>query len=210
MAKLVETLRDQLPTDVFTDTEVTSLFQGSANARYGLVKRAIANKDIIQLRRGVYSFGKRHQREPLNLYELAQRIYSPSYVSLETALSSHGWIPEAAYTVTSVCARRSTEFETALGLFSYTRIPSFNFVGVDRVIQGRSVYLIATPMKALLDYVFVHRVDKMGARELAASLRIEEELLRSISRETLLQLMKSHRSKRVTRFSRLLIREMWL
>lgn len=210
MTKLVEILRQKLPTDVFTDTEVNSLIMGSADARYGLIKRAIASDDIIQLRRGVYSLGKKYQREPLNLHELAQRIYSPSYVSLETALSHHGWIPEAAYTVTSVCTKRSTEFETAFGIFSFTRIPRFNFVGVDRVIQGRSVYLMASPIKALIDYVCVHKVDDMNVRELAASLRIEEELLGSTSRAILLQIMHSYKSKRVTRFAKSFMQEIWL
>jgi predicted transcriptional regulator of viral defense system len=210
MTKLVEILREKLPSDTFTDTEVTSILLGSADSRYGLIKRAIASGDIIQLRRGVYSLGKRYQRDPPNLHELAQRIYSPSYISLETALSHHGWIPEAAYTVTSVCAKRSTEFETAFGIFSYTRIPRFTFVGVDRVIQGRSVYLMATPIKALIDYVCVHKVGDMSARELAASLRIEEESLRSTSRGMLLQIMNSYRSKRVTRFAKSFMQEVWI
>jgi len=209
MTKLVEILREKLPTDVFTDTEVKSLLLGSADSRYGLIKRAIASDDIIQLRRGVYSLGKRYQRGPLNLHELAQRIYSPSYVSLETALSYHGWIPEAAYTVTSVSTKRSTEFETTLGIFSYTRIARFNFVGVDRVVHGNSVYLMATPIKALVDYVCVHKVGNMSALELATSLRIEEPLLKSTRREILLQIMNSYKHNRVKRFVKSLIQEIW-
>src|SRR3989338_2842029 len=203
MKKLAESLREVLPTDAFTDTEVSSLVQGSPNVRYGLVKRAISSGDIIQLRRGVYGLGRRYQREQLNLFELAQKVYSPSYISVESALSFHGWIPEAAHTMTSVSAKRSAEFETPVGLFSYTRIPRFNFVGVDRVVQGRSIFLMASPTKAIVDYVQVHKIERGGIRELAASLRIEEEHVRQISGELLMKLVDIYRSKRVARFARM-------
>lgn len=45
-------LREELPTDVFTDAEVIGLVNGTADRRYGLVKRAIAAGDLIQVRRG--------------------------------------------------------------------------------------------------------------------------------------------------------------
>lgn len=210
MKKLAESLREVLPTDVFTDTEVSSLVQGSPNARYGLVKRAIGNGDIIQLRRGVYGLGRRYQRQQLNLFELAQKIYPPSYVSVESALSYHGWIPEAAYTVTSISAKRTSEFETPVGLFSYTRIPRFSFMGVERVVEGRSIFLMASPTKAIIDYVCVHKIERGGIRELAAGLRIEEEHLRQLSGELFMKLVDLYRNKRVTRFARMLKREIWL
>jgi hypothetical protein len=210
MGKLTEDLRELLPTDCFTDAEVASIAQGSMDSRYGLVKRAIAAGDIIQLKRGVYGFGKRYQRGNLNLYEIAQRLYAPSYVSLETALAYHGWIPEAVYTVTSVCSKRSTQFETPVGLFSYDRIPPFSFVGVDRIIQNHSIFLIASPTKTLIDYIYVRKVDVKSIRDFAASLRIEYESFQQVSKEILLQLAKTYSSKRVTRFTQKLLQEIWL
>ncbi|MCI0447718.1 type IV toxin-antitoxin system AbiEi family antitoxin domain-containing protein [bacterium] len=206
-AKLAETLREVLPSDVFTDTEASALMQkNSPDARYGLIKRAIASGDIIQLRRGVYALGKRYRRQPFNLFELANKIYSPSYVSLESALSYHGWIPEAAYTTTSISAKRSKEFKTPAGVFSYTRIPRFNFIGVERMVQGKSIFLIATPTKALIDYVYVNKIEKMGISELADSLRIESEYLGQISLELVTRLVDAYRSKHVARFVRTLLR----
>lgn len=209
MITLADNLRERLPTDVFTDTEVSALVPGSAHARYGLIKRAIGRGDIIQLRRGVYGLGRRYQRQRLNLFEIAQRIYSPSYVSSESALSYHGWIPEAAYTVTSVCAKRSREFETPLGLFDYTRVPRFNFVGVDRIVDGRAIFLIAGPTKAIADYVWLHRIERGGIREIAESLRIDQEHLRQISGPLLAKSAEIYGSKRVTRFARAAARELW-
>jgi hypothetical protein len=162
MNDFVSDLRDLLPTDIFTDSDIINSLDGSADRRYGLIKRALADGSLIPVRRGVYAFGKRFQRQPLNLFELAQKIYPFSYVSLESALSFHGWIPEAAFTVTSVSLKRSARFETQIGNFSYSRIPKLNLVAVDRVRDGNSIFLMASPVKALIDYVVVFKKDAAG------------------------------------------------
>lgn len=199
MGALALKLRERLPTDVFTDTEVASLLEGSPDRRYGLVKRAIAEGDLIQLRRGVYGLGKRFQRAPLNPFELAPKIYAPSYVSLESALSHHGWIPEGVYTVTSGSLKRSASFDTPVGNFSYTRIPKFNFIGVERVTEGRAVYLIASPTKALADYIIAHKT-KLPPRKLMEYLRIEEESWEQLSYQLLAEIAESYRSTRLRAF----------
>lgn len=201
MSTLALKLRENLPLDVFTDTEVVNLLEGSPNRRYGLVKRALADGDLIQLRRGVYCLGKTFQREPLDQFELAQKIYTPSYVSLESALSHHGWIPEAVYTVTSVSLKRSVSFNTPLGNFSYMKMPKFNFMGVERVAAGRTVHLLASPTKALADYIVTHKTD-LGPEELMKFLRLEEEYWKQISYNLLAQVAESYRSTRLRAFLR--------
>jgi len=192
-------LRDEMPVDIFTDTELASLVQGTPDRRYGLVKRAIASGSLIQFRRGVYGLGKRLQRGPLVAFEVAQKVYAPSYVSLESALAHHGWIPEAVYTVTSASLKRSASFETPIGNFSYTRIPKFNFIGVDRVVEGNSIYLLATPTKALADYILTSKAD-LQPSSLQASLRIEEESWQQISWQLLSQIAEAYRSTRLRKF----------
>lgn len=203
MSNISLTLRERLPTDVFTDTEVASLIEGTPNRRYGLMKRAIASGALIQLRRGVYCLGKAYQRESLNQFELAQKIYSPSYVSLESALSHHGWIPEAVYTVTSVCLKRSTAFQTPVGNFSFLRIPKFNFIGIERVQQGRRVHLIASPTKALADYIIAHKVT-LAPESLKKSLRIDDEAWKQLSYKLLKEISEAYRNVRLGRFLRAL------
>lgn len=201
MINIALKLREWLPTDVFTDTEVATLVDGTADRRYGLVKRALANGDLIQLRRGVYCLGKTFQREPLDQFELAQKIYAPSYVSLESALSRHGWIPEAVYTVTSVCLKRSTKFQTPVGSFSYVKIPKFNFIGVERVRMGKTVRLIANPTKALADYIVTHKME-LEPKELMDFLRIEEEFWKQVSYRLFSEITEAYRSIRLRAFLR--------
>ncbi len=180
----------------------------SPDGRYGLVKRAIAKGDIIRIRRGLYVLSKRHQRNGIDLFELAQTIYGPSYISLESALSYHGWIPEGVQTTTSVSQNRSREFRTPLGVFSYSRMPKFNYIGAERISSGRSLFLMADPAKALVDMVFVLKKDWKGASPLLSSLRIESEDLKKINKETLNQLKNKILSQRVTRFIDGLMKDM--
>jgi hypothetical protein len=205
MSNITLQLRDCLPTDVFTDTEVALLVDGTPDRRYGLVKRAIASGDLIQLRRGVYCLGKLYQREPLDQFELAQKIYAPSYVSLESALRHHNWIPEFVFTVTSVClkrsTKRSTEFKTPVGRFSYTSIPRFNYIGVEREKLGRTVRLMASPTKALADYIVAHKMD-LEPHELREFLRIEDESWAQLSYPLLTEIAETYRNVRLRAFVR--------
>ena len=189
--------------DFFTDSDIANLFPGSRNHLYGLVKRAIANKEIIHIRRGLYCLAPKYQRREVNLRSLAQTIYGPSYVSLESALSYHGWIPEAVYTVTSVSRKKSKEFDTPLGIFSYTHIPLNVFYSdVERVEDSStgSFILMARPMKALTDYVYVYKKDWHGLEPAVKSLRIETDQLRQVSCGELDSLCLNYRSRRVHKF----------
>ena len=210
MSKLIEIIKTQIPNDFFTTAELMRIQLKSPDGRYGLVKRAIAKGDIIRIRRGLYVLSKRHQRNGIDLFELAQTIYGPSYISLESALSYHGWIPEGVQTTTSVSQNRSREFRTPLGVFSYSRMPKFNYIGVERISSGRSLFLMADPAKALVDMFFVLKKDWQGAAPLLSSLRIESEDLKKINKETLNQLKNKILSQRVTRFIDGLMKDMGL
>ena len=101
MNKLTEQVIGLLPYSQFTGQEVAALFPGSDDRRYGLVRRAIASGEIIHIRRGLYCLSSKYQKKGMNPYALAQQVYGPSYVSLESALSWHGWIPEAVHGITN-------------------------------------------------------------------------------------------------------------
>jgi predicted transcriptional regulator of viral defense system len=200
MSTLVEKIKGFIPNDFFSDAELMRILPNSANSRYGLVKRAIASGDIIHVRRGLYVLSKKHQRAGIDLMELAQVVYAPSYISLESALSYHGWIPEGVRTTTSVSRNRSREFTTPLGVFSYSRMPKYNYIGVERIGRGRSLFLMAEPTKALIDLVFVYKKDWRGRDPLLSSLRIEPENFNLIDKEILSRLKKEKLGRRVNCF----------
>ena len=202
MNKLTEKIFENAPYGCFTSQDVATLFPGSEDKRYGLVKRAIAGGEIINIRRGLYCLASKYQKKSINLYALAQHIYGPSYVSLESALSWHGWIPEAVYTLTSVSSGKSKEFQTPLGAFSYNRIPQKVFYTcIERLTdEAGNVFLMATPMKALADYVYVNKKDWAELKPVAESLRIEQEEFESVTSDDLDALIENYTSRRVQKF----------
>jgi len=106
-----------------------------------------------------------------SLFAVANKIYVPSYVSLESALAEYRLIPEAAYTVTSVTTRKTASFATPLARFSYRTIrPSF-FRGYRILRTAGYPALIASPERAVFDFLYL-RPDIAAAEDLAA-LRID-------------------------------------
>jgi predicted transcriptional regulator of viral defense system len=202
MNKLTERILGLVPNSQFTSHDVATLFPGSDNQRYGLVKRAIASGEIIHIRRGLYCLARKYQKQGMNLYALAQHVYGPSYVSQESALSWHGWIPEAVHAITSTSFKKSKEFKTPLGVFSYERVPQEVFYAeVKRVMDDTgNVFLMASPLKALADYVYVRKRDWTGMGPVVGSLRIEAEEFEHITRDALEGLINNYANSRVKRF----------
>lgn len=200
MSKFIETIKDHIPHDYFTTAELLRVLPHTPDGRYGLMKRAMNAGDIIRIRRGLFALSRKHQRNGIDLFELAQKVYGPSYVSLESALSYHGWIPEGVQTTTSVSFRRSKEFTTPIGVFSYSRISRFNYIGVERITSGPSSFFVADPTRALIDLVFVNKKDWTGFDPLLSDLRIEQNTLTILNRKILMDMRKLRLSQKVTRF----------
>ncbi|MGI4871814.1 MAG: type IV toxin-antitoxin system AbiEi family antitoxin domain-containing protein [Janthinobacterium lividum] len=102
-----------------------------------------------------YRFTEALVDEPL-LWWTANRIYQPSYLSLETALSYHGLIPEGVYTLTSVSTRKTQTYATPLGEFSYQRLKPALYFGYEVLRPAGRPVLMANLEKALLDYCYLH------------------------------------------------------
>ena len=188
----------EAPKPYFHDHDVSAILHGSPESRYSLIKRELKKGTILRLRRGLY-LKRRVASQPLpNLFEIAPHVYSPSYISLESALSYHGWIPEAVYTVTSVCAKRSVQFNTPLALFSFLHVPIKNFyMGVKRVADADGIFQLAEPWRALADYAYVHGKTWTDLDSLAADMRIEIEVLQTQGLEVLQELSEGYPCKRV-------------
>lgn len=99
------------------------------------------------------------------LYAIANRLYQPSYISLETALSYYGIIPETVYTVTSVTTKPTREFKTPRAVFSYQRIKKSVFTGYGPVFIEGQVVLLAEAEKALADYLYFVDLEKTSLND---------------------------------------------
>ncbi len=110
---------------------------------------------LIRLKRGWFCVNPKYSKKSINHGVVANVLYEgPSYVSIESALSYYGLIPERTMGMTSVVTGRSKTFRTPIGWFSYKSIPEDLFpIGV-RSVDG---YLMASPEKALCDYLYTRK-----------------------------------------------------
>ncbi len=204
MSKLLEYIQPVLKDPVFSYTALASCLSGSSDRKHALVKRALHAKDIIQLRRGLYCVSERHQKR-CSLFDVAQYIYGPSYVSFESALEYHGWIPEAVYTLTCASQGKSKVFDTPLGRVMYRRIPAEVFYeGVERNAEG---VFVATPFRAILDILYARRKAWKSAGDVTADMRVENDLLRALGRDEIMSYKTVYRSRRVHLFLKALLAE---
>ena len=90
------------------------------------------------------------------LYRISNCLLQPSYVSLASALSFYNLIPEAVYTLQAVSTRKTTKYNTAVGLFQYQTIPTSCYFGYAVVRNDNFPILMAEPEKALLDYFYLN------------------------------------------------------
>ena len=108
---------------------------------------------FTSLKKGLYEIA---YPKPLNIPDLyiANKMYQPSYISLETALSYYSVIPEVTMAVTSITTKPTRRYENSHGLFLYRTVRPEIFKGyiVDE-LHGFSV-LIAEPEKAFIDYLY--------------------------------------------------------
>jgi predicted transcriptional regulator of viral defense system len=91
------------------------------------------------------------------LFMAANKVYEPSYVSLESALAYYGIIPETVLGVTSISSRKTRHFDSAWGVFSYRSVKPQYMIGY-RVIENTpgTKFKIAYLEKAILDYLYFH------------------------------------------------------
>jgi len=133
---------------IFTVADIVKL-TGSTNANtiYKITERLIKIGILTRITNGVYSA----VATPPDLFEIANGLYVPSYVSLESALYRYGVISQAPYTITSVSTNRSKKKTALNNEFEYTHINPKYFFGY---VRDRDI-LIASREKALLDLLYL-------------------------------------------------------
>ena len=203
MNLLTEKAFENAKTGVFSYSDVLIWLGGTRNAVRNMVKRAVASEEILHIRRGLYCLSKKYNQAGISRNVLANLIYGPSYISFESALAFHGWIPEAVHSVSSVSLLRANTFETPVGFFDYVQIKqSPLYAGVVRIVgenPSAGSFMIAKPLKAVADYVAARGLDWAGIEPLEESLRIDAECLESLKSGDFDELEGVYRSARARR-----------
>ncbi|MEK7672913.1 MAG: hypothetical protein AAB373_03440 [Patescibacteria group bacterium] len=114
--------------------------------KHGYIKRIIKN---------YYVFSDLKTTEEA-LFFIANKIYEPSYISMESALSFYKFIPDQIFAITSVSSKKTTTFTTPPGTFTFKSVKLSAFFGYKLIKFNNSSFKIAEPEKAILDYLYLN------------------------------------------------------
>ena len=156
------------------------------------ISEMIKGSELIALRRGLYLPGPELDLPLPNNFLIANHLRGPSYVSLESALSYCGLIPERVFEISSVTTKTSKTYETAIGRFSYQHLitPYYSF-GIKSVrLTDMQTALVASPEKALCDKIILTsgvllRSIPQALDFLLEDMRLDEDLLRGFDIATI-------------------------
>lgn len=135
---------------LFTPSGFFSILNVSENAGKSLLSTYTRKGFFIKIKNGFYII----KNSKISDFEIANKIYKPSYVSFETALSYHNILPETVYSVTSATSKASRNYIILNKSFVYHRIKKELFFGYNTInINGQTIWM-ADKEKALLDYIY--------------------------------------------------------
>jgi predicted transcriptional regulator of viral defense system len=139
----------------FSRSDLSLMFNESDASIGTAMHRLKKSGKILELKRGLYAFANPWRKAVLHPPLVANLIYSPSYLSGLWALSWYGIIPEKVELNTSVTLRPTRNFENSFGRFSYQSVKADLFNGWERTEISGAEVLIATPEKAITDYLYL-------------------------------------------------------
>ena len=189
--------KHEFPSAYCTEGDLLNVL-GRSGGFHNKINTLVSHDVLERVKRGFYLVGQNYRSGPLDLFAISNLLYGPSYVSLSSALSHYGLIPEAAKNITAVAWQKTKSFQTAIGYFEYHKVTAKAFFsGVisqdgNPTVHGKchTRHLIACPEKAILDTIYLQylhlqrpNLQKCGESVLdwlTQSLRVEGEDIRQL------------------------------
>lgn len=152
----IEELADRVPENgLFRTGQILSGNRLPAHVRRQL-DRWVKSGRVVQLRRGVYKLQKPYVSSGAHPFAIANALKKASYVSLQSALSHYGMIPEYVPVTTSATTGRPEACDNPMGRFLFRHISAKRFFGFKELeIAPGQQALIASPAKALVDLLYL-------------------------------------------------------
>lgn len=154
------------------------------------ISELLKSEELISIRRGLYIPGPKMDLPTAEPFLIANHLRGPSYVSLESALSYWGLIPERTYEISSVTTKTSKTYRTEVGRFSYKQLktPYYAFGIKSLKITQKQTIVIASPEKALCDKIVLTptinlRSIKQTQEFLLEDLRMDSDVLNTLNTE---------------------------
>jgi len=141
----------RFPKTIFSTKDVALLWKENNNSTViDRLKRYARSGKLIRVHRGIYAKDENYDR-----FELATRIYTPSYISFETVLTRTG-INFQYYGNIFVASYVTREIEADNQKISFIRIKDYvlsNTIGVEHINN----ISMATKERAFLDRIYVSK-----------------------------------------------------
>jgi predicted transcriptional regulator of viral defense system len=141
---------------IFTVSEFRRMMDLSETAAQKILERYAKRGLLTRLKNGMYIVTD----NPPTSFLISNRLYRPSYVSFESALSYHNIIPETVYGVTAATTKPTRDFEVEGKAFIYHKIKLSAYTGYVPTKIGDEVILLASPEKAVVDYLYLVNLGK--------------------------------------------------
>ncbi len=174
---------------LFSPSDFQRTFGVSLWATQGFIKDH-SHDLFLKVRNGLYALRSDLPQEEA----IANRLYAPSYISFEYAMSRYGIIPESVYAVTSATTRITREFIVNNKSFTYSRIKKQAYRGYKIEKIGGVTALIAEPEKAFADYLYFVDLKRKPLNERLDVRKLEKkaiiEYARLFGRASLAKLVK--------------------
>ena len=153
---------------------------------------------LIRLRQGYFAFSEYKSKPDYSIY-FANRIYTPSYISLHTALSFYGIIPEAVIQITSVTSLKTESFTNNFGEYSYKNVKENLMFGYElKPMADNRTIQFASPEKALLDLLYLYPF--YDSEQELKELRLDENFLQDdLNKDLLMDYCAKFQSKALDR-----------
>ena len=155
---------------------------------YDKIMEMVYQGILVQLRRGLYMMSPLVSSITPEPFLIANHLYGPSYISLESALFHRGLIPERVFEISSVTPKISKKFMVQNTVYSFTHLPiAYYPLGIQSLsLTETQTGLIAGPEKALCDKVITTAGINLRSKQqtmafLVEDLRIEEYQLRELN-----------------------------
>jgi predicted transcriptional regulator of viral defense system len=147
--------KNKIGEKIFSINDVYKIFQNKKDhfVRQKLYRYEKKNL-IYRLKKGIYCFDK----NDLHLFEIANYLYQPSYISSHSALFYYGVIIDVPQKVTSVTPVTTKKINNQFGSFIYYKIDKNLYFGFDNIGIKQSKIKIATLEKALLDFFYINKI----------------------------------------------------
>lgn len=142
---------------------------------------------LESIKKGLYILGEKLSSSTPEPFLIANQIYGPSYVSMESAMSFYGMIPEQVFGVSSMTTKPSKIFKNVIGTFTFLNLSeAYYSLGLRSVELAPSQrVLIASKEKALLDKIITSKGIQLRSVKnfkdyLLENLRIDDSILREL------------------------------